>query len=324
MAEMATIRRLGVEMATIRRPRLGRMRIWSEDEVRAAMPPPVEVVDLMADGLGLLADGRCDVRPKQGVSVRPGTFSDAMPAAIPERRLLRLKWVSIFSDNPAMGLPTASGVVVLNDADTGVPTHLLPAGPITAVRTAAVTAACVRALAPGEPVSYLGAGQQAESHVCMLAAVGVPEVTIWARRPEQIEQLRDRLGDSPGTRVITVADREEAVLSASTLITGLSIGLCDTQIAPDQVSDDALLLPIDYASCIGPDLARTGVLAADDVDQFTSIRDGGRKLDDYPDPTAWTGDLIRNPRPSGRVIVQNLGSAVNDLLLADRIVKWSR
>ena len=50
---------------------------------------------------------------------------------------------SIFPDNPSRGLPTASGLVVVNDGATGVPVALMPAGELTAARTAAVSGACV-------------------------------------------------------------------------------------------------------------------------------------------------------------------------------------
>lgn len=47
------------------------MRVLSDADVVACLPPVTEVIDLMAHGLAALADGSADVRPKQGVSSRP-------------------------------------------------------------------------------------------------------------------------------------------------------------------------------------------------------------------------------------------------------------
>lgn len=54
------------------------MRVLSDADVVACLPPVTEVVDLMAHGLAALADGSADVRPKQGVSSRPGAFTGAI------------------------------------------------------------------------------------------------------------------------------------------------------------------------------------------------------------------------------------------------------
>ena len=82
--------------------------------------------------------------------------------------------------------------------------------------------------------------------------------------------------------------------------------------------DDALLLPLDYASSVGPDLAASALLAADDVTQFEAVR-AQRKLGDYPQPTLWTGALLGPPRPRGRIVCQNLGNGLSDLVIADAV-----
>ena len=54
--------------------------------------------------------------------------------------LAMLKWISSFPGNPARGLPTVMGVVVLSDAETSEPLALLDARAVTALRTGAVAA----------------------------------------------------------------------------------------------------------------------------------------------------------------------------------------
>ena len=110
------------------------MRFLDDDDVRLLLPPPAECVDLVAAALVALAAGRAEVPPKPAVHTVPGSFANAMPASWPERGLLGCKWVSVFPDNPARGLPTASGLMVVNDAQTGMPVCIMPAGELTAAR----------------------------------------------------------------------------------------------------------------------------------------------------------------------------------------------
>src|SRR6478672_11850766 len=69
----------------------------------------------------------------------------AMPARGGD--LAMLKWISSFPDNPARGLPTVIGLLVVSDATTSEPLAVLDAGAVTALRTGAVAAVAAEALA---------------------------------------------------------------------------------------------------------------------------------------------------------------------------------
>lgn len=300
------------------------MRVLTDDDVRLLLPAPAECVDLVAGALVALAEGRAEVPPKPAVHTVPGSFANAMPAAWPERELLGCKWISIFPDNPARGLPTASGVMVVNDGRTGLPVCLMPAAELTAARTAAVSGACVRRLAPARPgpVAVTGAGVQARSHLRVLEALGHHDVVVWARRPEAVDELATWAAvETPQVRLSPAPDPASAVEGAAVVVTALSIGLEGAELDPAWVREDALLLPLDYASSVGPALASTALLAADDVTQFEAVR-AQRKLGDYPSPTTWTGALVATGRPAGatgRVVCQNLGNGLSDLVVADAV-----
>jgi ornithine cyclodeaminase/alanine dehydrogenase len=307
------------------------VRVLTEDDVRRLLPRPEECVELVAAALTALAGGRAEVPPKPAVHTLPGTFANAMPAAWPERGLLGCKWISIFPGNPARGLPTASGVMVVNDGETGLPVCLLPAAELTAARTAAVSGACLRALAPDRPgpVAITGAGVQARSHLRVLEALGRDDVVVWARRPEALDALVAWAAEAtPGIRLRTAPTPSAAVRDAAAVVTALSIGVEGAELDPSWVRDDALLLPLDYATSVGPALARDALLAADDVSQFEAVR-AERKLGDYPSPTTWTGNLLADAasaagRPGGRVVCQNLGNGLSDLVVADAVRRAAR
>ena len=302
------------------------MRFLDDDDVRLLLPPPAECVDLVAAALVALAAGRAEVPPKPAVHTVPGSFANAMPASWPERGLLGCKWISVFPDNPARGLPTASGLMVVNDGQTGMPVCIMSAGELTAARTAAVSGACVRALSPASVghVAITGAGVQARSHLRVLESLGHLDVAVWARRQGALDDLAEwAAAETPGIRLRTTSDLGQAVAGAGVVITALAIGLSGAELDPATVRTDALVLPLDYASSVGPALAAESVLAADDLTQFEAVR-RQRTLGDYPAPTHWTGDLLRGVRTPGRIVCQNLGSGLSDLVVADVVAREAR
>jgi ornithine cyclodeaminase/alanine dehydrogenase-like protein (mu-crystallin family) len=288
----------------------------SDDDVQALLPAPGVLVDLAEEGLLALAEGRADVPPKPGVRTAANLRAHAMPAAFPERGLLGCKWIAVAPDNALRGLPTTSGVMIVNDSTTGIPRCVMSAAALTAARSAAVSGACLRALAPPGDVAVLGAGVQARSHLRMLAALGHLTARVWARRREPVDALASWAAEqAPGIRVIPARSREAAVRDAGSVISVLALGLTDTRLPSAWVRDDALLLPLDWASTVGPDLAETALLASDDVRQFVTVAAERTALGTYPAATTWTGHLLHAPRPRGRVVVHNLGSGLLDLLV---------
>jgi len=116
-------------------------------------------------------------------------------------------------------------------------------------------------------------------------------------------------------RLEVTDDPRAAVEGAGTVITGLSIGLRGHELDPGSVGEDALLLPLDYASSVGSDLARTATVVSDEVEQLAAVAPT-KLAADYPAASGWTGDAIRRPRPDGRLLCQNLGIAATDVVFA--------
>jgi alanine dehydrogenase len=88
--------------------------------------------------------------------------------------------------------------------------------------------------------------------------------------------------------------------------------------------DDALVVPVDYATYCSADVARDAALfLVDERAQFLANRDAGA-FDGYPDPTATLGEAIVNgmERPArGRVVVTHLGVGLADLVFGDAILR---
>src|SRR3954469_8096809 len=127
---------------------MGDLTYLSREDVRAFLPGWPEMVGLVDETYLAMADGRVELPPKPGVHPRPDSFIHAMPAYLRDRDVAAVKWVSGYPANKGLGLPSITGLLVLNDGATGLPLCVMDAAEITAVRTAAASGACVRRWAP--------------------------------------------------------------------------------------------------------------------------------------------------------------------------------
>jgi ornithine cyclodeaminase/alanine dehydrogenase-like protein (mu-crystallin family) len=168
--------------------------------------------------------------PLRSVMMPPGAagFLGLMPAwrgSQPgQAAAFALKAVAVIPGNPARGLDAHQGLVTLFDGETGVPTAILDASAITAVRTAAVTAVATGLLArhDARTMAVLGAGTQARAHLRALANVrGFEQVRVYAPTRAHAEALVDQV--RVGRAELSVApSAEEAVSGADVVVTATS------------------------------------------------------------------------------------------------------
>ena len=159
--------------------------VIAEHDVRRLLPMD-ECIEAMESVLRSLARGELH-QPLRFVTRPPE--SDTLMGFMPAHRsgdgsTWSLKEIVIAPGNPARGLDTHQGAVILHDGETGELQAMLNASPITEIRTAAVSAVATRALArPGSrTVAILGAGVQARSHTeAMRTVLGDVEIRQWSR-----------------------------------------------------------------------------------------------------------------------------------------------
>src|SRR3954452_25431711 len=97
--------------------------------------PPARAVDAVRDAFVAYARGEWSMPPKVYVPAYPAGDFRAMPALGAGHA--SLKWVTSFPGNPAQGLPTVMGLVLLSDASNGALLAMFDAGAVTALRTGA-------------------------------------------------------------------------------------------------------------------------------------------------------------------------------------------
>lgn len=131
------------------------------------------------------------------------------------------KILSLFPDNPKKGLPAISGLVLLNDAHTGITLAILDGAKVTALRTGAVSGVAIRHTTPREAatVGLIGAGVQGYYQVLFACqAREIRKVKIFDQAMEKAEQLVSKLNSVLAEISIEVADSVEELVADSQVI----------------------------------------------------------------------------------------------------------
>jgi alanine dehydrogenase len=209
---------------------------FSGADVREAVSPE-RALEAVRDAFLAYARGEWTMPPKVYVPAYPAGDFRAMPALGADHALL--KWVTSFPGNPAQGLPTVTGVVLLSDATNGMLKAALDAGAVTALRTgaAAVLAAETLGRRDAETASVIGAGVNGEAAARTFLARG-RRVSLWDVDRERAEEVADRIGAD------AASSREEAL--AAELVVTVTPGR-------ELVFEDGSLQPGQHASLMGAD-----------------------------------------------------------------------
>jgi ornithine cyclodeaminase/alanine dehydrogenase-like protein (mu-crystallin family) len=191
--------------------------------------PPERAVEAVRDAFVAYARGEWTMPPKVYVPAYPAGDFRAMPALGGGHALL--KWVTSFPGNPARGLPTVTGLVLLSDASDGSLVAVLDAGAVTAARTgaAAVLAAETLGRVGGGPAAVIGAGVNGRAVARTFRARG-RDVLIWDVDSERAAVVASEAGG-------TVASRREDALAADVVATvtpGREIVLGEGSLRPGQ------------------------------------------------------------------------------------------
>ncbi len=187
---------------------LASLRFFNEEQI-AGVLEWAPLIDVMENALISLSAGKVEQPVRQMVPV-PGR--DAIIAAMPAvGEAMAVKVVTLFRENAGTGLPTHQAVIMLFDITNGTPLAVMDGRLITEMRTAAASAAAVRALAVETPevVTIMGSGVQARAHAEALATVRpLGELRLWSRTETSGYAAAADIG------AVFVADAEQAVRGA--------------------------------------------------------------------------------------------------------------
>ena len=289
-------------------------------EVASLLPPVPEQLDLVEHAYRAVGARRVELPPKPGVHPRKDSFIHAMPAYLMDEDVAALKWVSGYPANKERGLPYITGLIIVNDAETGLPIAIMDAAEITAARTAAASGVCIRRWAPkGWGVAaILGCGVQGRVHADVIRALNASaRIQAYDPHPERIESL--------GGGVIGFAQPAEAVSGADVLVTaGPIVEEPDSPLGPEWLGERWLGLPIDFDFYFSAKaVAAADRFLVDDVAQFEYYRSQGH-FRDWPAAEGSVGEALADDRAGTKVVCCNLGVGALDAAFASQVLAAAR
>jgi thiomorpholine-carboxylate dehydrogenase len=184
-----------------------------DEEVRAALAWR-DLIPAMERALVALSAGAIVQPLREWLAIDEGErYWGVMPAAGAEA--MGIKLVSFYPVNAGTTVPTVMALIVLVRRDTGEPLALMEASALTALRTAAVSAAVTNRLARPDTrvLALLGSGVQAATHLDALRQVrDFAEIRVWSPTPEHARRFAARHG-------AIAMDAESAVRDADVIVT---------------------------------------------------------------------------------------------------------
>jgi ornithine cyclodeaminase/alanine dehydrogenase-like protein (mu-crystallin family) len=203
--------------------------VFSRAHVEAAVSP-VRALEAVRDAFVAYANGGWTMPPKVYVPAYPAGDFRAMPALGGGHALL--KWVTSFPGNPAHGLPTVTGLVLLSDASNGLLVAALDAGAVTALRTGAAAVLAAETLGRDGDAAVVGAGVNGRAVARTFAARG-RRVLIHDLDGTRARAVAEELGAAVVERatalaasvVVTVTPSREPVFVSGSLRAGQHVSL---------------------------------------------------------------------------------------------------
>ena len=279
------------------RPPGGTLLYLSRDDLESLGVTMLEVVDAVERGCAAKGRGEVVMPPKLSLHGEGDAYSQVMAATLPGDGGLGAKWVTLFPQNAARGLPITNGLVVLSDPETGLPAAVMDAGAITAWRTGASVGVAARHLARPDVacVGVLGCGVQARAAVRALAAV-LPELRT-VRCHDAVEgrrRARSRRSSAPSsTRSSSRRARRRRTWSrgAGVVVTAITM-TADIRppLGPGLLEPGALAVALDYDAAWSPAaMAECDRFFCDDTATARATQAAGVRLAGIPGEIA--GDL---------------------------------
>jgi len=305
---------------------LGEVLYLSLSDVKRLNIPMEEIIRIVEEAFCEKAAGRTEVPPKPGVHPKNDAFIHAMPAYLPKMKAVGIKWVAGFPENPKKGLPYISGLLVLNDTETGFPTCVMDCTWITAKRTGAATAVAAKHLAREDSrvLGVLGCGAQGRSNLeaLMVVCKNLEQVKAYDINERTLREYVKEMAALHGIGITPVESPKRAVEGCDIVVTAGPILKKPRPIIEESwFRDGGLACPLDFDSYWRPEAMHSmHKFCTDDRDQLAYYEAQGY-FADLPEVYAELGEIVAGVKPGRenakeRIMAMNLGLAIEDIATA--------
>lgn len=302
-------------------------------DIQSLNIPMGQIVGWVEEALRLKGLGKTEMPPKPGIHTWPDAFIHAMPAYLPDLKAAGMKWVSGYPDNFKKGLPYISGLLILNDPETGVPIAVMDCTWITAMRTGAVTAVAAKYLARPDAsvIGIIGCGVQGRSNLEALATVlkKITAVKAYDSRPESQKAYVNEMSKRLNLNVVGVSSPREAVIDSDIIVTAVPIAKEPKPVIEDSwLKPGALAAPVDLDTLWKAEaMQKVDKFCVDDTAQILHFKSEGY-LKGLPSIYADLGEIVAGKKPGRqnnkeRIMSMNLGLALEDMAVAIHIYQMA-
>ncbi|WP_075038335.1 cyclodeaminase [Halobacillus dabanensis] len=285
------------------------MRLYERSEIEKVIRLDTGLVGKVEEAFTSLITKEVQMPPIMRIDVPEHNGElDIKSAYIQGEDSFAVKLSSGFFNNPSMGLPSANGMMILIDSQTGGPLAVLAdRGLLTDLRTAAAGAVAAKygSRTDSRVVGIIGTGAQARLQLQALTLVRpVERVLVYGRNVEKQENYRDEMTHQLGIAVemydtiqkvveesdivVTTTPSKEPLIKGEWIRPGLHITAMGSDAEHKQELDAAVLEKADMIICdVKAQSVRLGELRtspekinqAIELGELTSKRKSGRKSD---------------------------------------------
>jgi ornithine cyclodeaminase/alanine dehydrogenase len=291
------------------------------------------VINLLEAAFREKGAGKVEMPPKPGIHTMPDAFIHAMPAFIPSLQSAGIKWVSGYPENQKRGLPYITGLLILNDVETGIPYSVMDCAWITAYRTGAASALAARYLARPESkiAGILACGVQGRTNLEALTVLfPIERIYAYDIHPEVQQRYVDEISTRFGIEVIGVKDAKQAVIESDLVVTSGPILKHPTPtIQKDWLQPGSFASAVDFDSYWSAGaLSQMDRISTDDHAQYMYYKSVGY-FQTTPNPYADLGEIVAGLKPGRqspkeRTMAINLGLAMDDMAVAPEIYRRAK
>jgi ornithine cyclodeaminase/alanine dehydrogenase-like protein (mu-crystallin family) len=311
-----------------------RLLYLSQQDVASAGVTMAEIIDLLEVAFQEKGNHRTEMPPKPGIHPGGGdNFIHAMPAYIPAMKAAGIKWVSGFPDNLKRGFSYINGLLILNNADTGLPISVMDCVWITGMRTGAATALSARYLArpDSSTVGILGCGVQGRTNFEALNVLfPLQSVKAFDAHKEAAQTYAKEIQARFDVQVEIVETPEAAVTGSDIIVTaGPILKKPHATIQPGWLSEGAFASLVDFDSYWhARAMKEVDKFCTDDTPQMLHYKTLGY-FQEIPPIHADLGELVTGGKPGRetreeKTMTANLGLAIDDMAVAPLIFQKAR
>ena len=313
------------------------MRIIDREEVAQRLTYEL-AIPIVREAMIAFSTGQTRQLLRSIIPLAEGRMFGLMPGAMGADAPFGAKVISVYPENFANGRQSHQGLIVLFDPETGAPACVVHAGEVTAIRTAAASAAATDALARPEArrLALLGYGEQAATHARAIAKVRpLEQITVWGRSLDRAQAFAASIGEElgvPGTAfaeakdavaeaeiICTVSAAKEPILKGAWVAPGTHVNVVGSSYAGPVEIDDELVVRARFIAD-----SRDGVLAQGA--EFLKAKEAGLIDESHvvgEIGQVFAGQIEGRQNPFQVTIYKSLGHVVQDLASAWALYKTS-